>query len=211
MEISLVLLLASLILGAVWVAAAKVRISNGVYRINREVVEVSQNIREQYVGVQKPSAWATDGMALNVLLDAKNVFLAEMRVDPTLAAGDTNQEINHPMATLTNGSFRVFYTGNAATTTLSPTGPASCSTTVPCFRIWLYGLSGELCNRLIRALPIDDAQMGIAQLGTTSVGGTCTGTTCVSTASVPVTTAQTWCDGAGTDNTLFWDFKLHNG
>ncbi len=122
-EISIVLLIASVILGAVWAAAGAVSGSSGAYRAGKQVLEVAQNVREQYIGVRTPATWVTGGANLNVSLDALNLFPVEMRANPSLVPGDAAQLINHPMATLAGGSFRVFYDGTVATTTLSPKDP----------------------------------------------------------------------------------------
>ena len=209
-EVAIVLLLISAVLSAAWVAAGGVNLNSNVVRASKQVQDIAQNIREQYVAVQTPLTWTTGGANLNVALDAKNVFPIEMRASPNLAAGAATQLINHPLASTSSGSLSVFYDGDAATTTLSPAGPAVCSATVPCFRVWLYGLNNEACTKLVRALPIDDAALGITQLGVTNTSGACTGATCVLTTLPTVTAATGWCNGTNRDNTVFWDFKLHN-
>jgi len=120
-ELSIVLGMTVLIIGAIWVAFSGVANGNRVSRTVQQVVQVSQNIREYYMNAQgiPVSACATDitgdldRNSSNTYTDI-GIFPAEMRSRCTTCASPYTYKIDSAFVSATgpaggigNGSFRV--------------------------------------------------------------------------------------------------------
>lgn len=221
MEIAIVLAVAGIILGAVVVASGGVQTKSNIYRVSQQVLQVAQNIREQYVGAMFPSTWGNATAEITTTLDGVNVFPLEMRGNRSLAPGDAAQTINHALASSASGTFRVFFVKILASATGVVPAPASglCSN-LPCFRILLTKLNPDTCINIAKNIPMPDAtvgqnELGILQLGVVNAtaGSTCetpTAAVCTTTTTPTITQLAAWCgDGEG-KNSLAFDFKLHN-
>lgn len=190
MELAIVLLVASLILGAIWAAAQSAWEGYRVYRTTQQIARVVQNIRETYMA----AANLTASMAV---MDQSNIFPFEMRRNPNAVPADG--VIDNPFNnTIAGGSFVV--AGNV----FAPAGaPAN-------FRIRLLGLGSGACVKMLLEAPVSDATFGIVRVGTTT--GALTGA--VQGVDPPpalvASQARGWCNQAGNNNEVDWDFKLRN-
>jgi prepilin-type N-terminal cleavage/methylation domain-containing protein len=206
-EIAIVLLIAAVVLGALWVAATHVWDNYRAERAAQQVTKIAQNIREYYMNAQNlPAASGTD---ITATLDRLTLFPVEMRRNPNAGAGLT--PIDHPFnnalvsgAAPANGSFHVFSKN-------CPNGTTPLLAT--CFRISMQGIDPDDCTRLLEAVPVTNADLEILGVGTQAQGTATLQDVAATPTGMPVAiaadVAASWCSNNGATNEVDWDFKLH--
>jgi prepilin-type N-terminal cleavage/methylation domain-containing protein len=187
-ELAIALLVAGLILGAVWVAAGNVWSNYRLYRTNQELAKLTQNVREYYMNAQ-----AVPALNITLTLDGLNLFPFEMRRDQNAAPGLAR--IDHPFNSTWPG-------GSVAVLGVACPGGAS----VTCFRVQMFGLAQNECARLLAYIPVNNSDLGIAQVFVPLGGLTVQNPTVM----ITLSQAEAACNQAGANNEVDWDFKLRN-
>jgi len=197
-EMSIVLLAASAIIGAVWVAGQHVWDNFRITRANQQIMKVVQSVRDYYgpSGQSFPIAAATFGGSCTIpasgdftcAADYFNLIPQEMRRNAAAAPGGTaiDHAINNSFggaAAPTWGSFHVF----------NVTCPANTGVGSNCFALAIQGLQQTPCVRLLLSAPFTDTSIGIIQVGTQGTSGV-----------PPVTTAITYNAGGTYAGGNFW-------
>lgn len=212
-ELAIVMMIVSLIMGAIWVAGDRVLNNYRAYRVNQQVALVVQNIRDYYGSTIQtwPAGWANITTTLDSLLPATNIFPTEMRRNPNALPGATpidhaiNNNITGGGGVATNGSFAV----------LAINDPNSGRFNA--FRIQLFGLSQANCINLLMTAPLTSDVIGFVQVGTNNMAAGRSATIVKGVAPTPpnpantlpmrLATATAWCNGA---TEVDFDFTLAN-
>jgi prepilin-type N-terminal cleavage/methylation domain-containing protein len=204
-ELAIVLLIVSFVIGAIWVAAEPTWDNYRASRAAQQVTKITQNIREYYMNAQK-LPWAS-GADITKRLDQLSLFPDEMRRNPTFGPGGT--PIDHPFnGTLVSGAPPANGSFHAESVTCTNGTPL----TSTCFRLRMLGLEQGACMRLLEAIPVNDADLGIVGVGTQNMVTFENKAASMTSVPSPVvaSTARTWCNQTGANNEVDWDFKLHN-
>lgn len=188
-ELAIVLMVVAFVTGAIWLIAAR---TWGNYRIAhtaQEITKLTQNIREFYM--------SSGSMVVGddtVALDGNSLFPLEMRRNPSGGAGGP---IDHPMnADWPGGSLHVVAENCVASAAL-----------LTCFRVRLLGVTQNDCVGILKEVPVNNADLNIVQVGTQNMANNLSGAGLA--AGVAPSTANTWCNLAGNNNEVDWDFRLH--
>ena len=155
-ELTIVLGVAGLIIGAIWSATATVMNHKRAYLATQQIGTVVQNIREYYMNAQGIPGCGVEGFDFTSTLDSNGLFPNEMR---TKSGGSVF--INSPYATVAGGSFRV--------------RGSSCSGTASRFQVVLTNLSQAACQRLLlSAVNYRDHSIGVTKVcAGTGAGAPC--------------------------------------
>jgi len=218
LELAIVLLLVTALVGAIMTAAERLWDNYRIYRVVQQVMNSVQNIRDNFSN--SISAFPSTTEQTNSF-DSLGLLPVEMRRYPSLGPGNTPMDhaLNNDYSCgVKCGSFRVFTINNVVT-----------GSTNTAFRIVLFGISQAACIKLLMATPLADGSIGILQIGTGASSGTLTATNMPSSTSaiiyngaqgssgsaaytaytMSMTTAQAWCNTSTTTD-VDLDFKLHN-
>ncbi len=198
-EMAIVLLIAGVVLAAVWTAVQRGWDNYRFYRATQEFLKVTQNIREFYMGAANlPAAGnitvALDGSGASAVNAPTGLFPQEMRRIPSTAG----QPIDNPFdSSLVGGSVLV-------------QGSCPGTTALPCFRVQFLGLTQSVCARLLMFFPVTNTDFGILGIGTQNMTGGSAQTPPLQ--QVIATTATQWCNDSQINGTneVDVDFKLHN-
>lgn len=194
-ELAVVLLVVSVIFGAVWVAVGHAWGNFRVQHATQQLTTFTQNIRQYYMNAKQ---FAAAGPVTSSL-DTVGLFPVEMRESPTAAPGGP---INHAISSsVAGGSLEID----------SEVCPVGGNPNFTCFRVRMYGINTASCIALLIAVPANDADLGILGVGTqNNTPLQDVATSVISTpAAITPDTAAGWCN-AGAANEVDWDFKLHN-
>lgn len=198
-ETAIALLIAGLIMAAVWVAGQKAMQNYRIYRTTQQIGTVVQNMRDFFANTQNfSSAWGGTTPQVMAKLDGLGIFPADMRRDPTLALGDSNVRIDHAM-------FNVKYYGSGS----GATGAFVIDPQVndDYFRVRIKNLDIPECMQMLLRIPIMDGEMGIRRIGTSNMGNNWSEPFSVA---VDATTARNWCSNTQGDNEVDIEFYLRS-
>lgn len=147
-ELVLVLGVASLIIGAIWVAVRMVSERSGINRVIEQSITVVQHVREYY-GATTNRLPGPAGTDITATVDTARLIPVDMRATPGAAGG----VIHHALASVAGGSFQLYAFDG------TPPNPSI-------VQVRLRGLSGEQCIRLLMEFPVLTPELGAIQIGT---------------------------------------------
>jgi len=197
-EIAIVLGITGLILGAVWVAASKVRLTGQIHTASQQLAAIAQNTRTVFT--EQGGVTGNKTSNLNASLDQLKVFPLEMRQSQSNPQGI----IFHPwyQQTSSNGGFTV---GSVQIYADDCTGTENNAATQPCFGIHFTFIPQDICIQLL--LQTGQNSSGLQQIHVNS-------STVMDLASSPppilVSKALASCDntnGSGS-NDILWVYLL---
>ena len=208
LELAIVLLAASAVIGALWVAGQAVWDNYRVYRVNQQITTAVQSIRDNYGNTFQTwdkhiPTWAPP-LDITKPLDALSLLPVEMRRNPYAPLGPGLTEMDHVINNdVVGGSFHVFTEVDPNTLSLNA------------FRIQLLGLTSGPCAKLLMTLPLTDETIGVVRIAAPPTAAYVTNVlngVGVTAGILPmnITTAKTWCSYPGNTNEIDIDFKLHS-
>lgn len=187
-EAAIVLGALGLLLGGVWAAAGSVWDSYRLRRVEEDLFQTVQNVQNHYAQMGQLPAGGELTQELDD--DARRLFPVSMRLNKATHRGD----INHELATIAGGSFKVFRDTSFQ------------------FRTEISGLNKDSCMNLLMRFPVLLPELGVR--GLSADGGTATvnpHNPAQPSAQVElpmsVTTASTWCSDP-TTNTVNYVFTI---
>ena len=171
-EATIVLAIVSVIIAAVWTVSSVVYENARQYQANRQMQTSVQNIRQLYARVNQLTSLSD----VTATLDAQAAFPVEMRLTQSTGSG----VLNHPWASQTGGSVRVF---NRTATT---------------FGIVFSNLPKKACIGLATKLTGGE----ITNLTAVLINGA------AATPPVTIVTGTARCNAAADTNTIEWRFDI---
>jgi prepilin-type N-terminal cleavage/methylation domain-containing protein len=211
-ELAIVLGIISVAIGGIWVAGAKVWEDYQVYRLNRQLLQTVQNIRNHY-GVLPKTAFpylSAPGLGITPSLDAQNIFPIEMREDSSVANGRLRGALG--------GVFAI----ERACSNAQCNAPGDLDESY--FRVRINSLTPSACIKMLMSAPSYLAESGLEQFGTYNVAPLVTITPALvqltnngqwyvhANAAVklplPFMVAKDWCGAAGQNNDIVYRFTI---
>jgi len=174
-ETAIVLAIVSVIIAAVWTVSSVVYENARQYQANRQMQTIVQNVRQLYARI---NLLTTDG-DVTATLDSQAAFPVEMRLNQSTAS----DKLNHPWASQSGGSVRVYNRLSVNNRT---------------FGIVFSNLPKKACIGLATKLTGGDiTNLSSVLINSTSV-----------TPPVTIVTAASSCNAAGDTNTIEWRFDI---
>lgn len=197
-EVAVVLALVSVLMGAIWGAAANIWSSSRGNQMQTQIITVVQNMRDHFGPMGRllgcPSAGLSDYTAV-VDDDDRQLIPLDMRSLSTTEGRAINHALGARTGVANAGSFRI--------NCLNPRS----------FRISVRDLNREHCIKLLRQFPVLSVEMGITRMAGPNGNVNVNARNISSPATVPlplrVAMANTWCSSV-TNNEVSFDFKLSN-
>ena len=204
---AIVLGVAGMILGAIWTAGTNVTANARINRLNLQIMNVVQNVR-QYYGVRGilPANAACNGTTdITCIVDslnpaALNPPIGLIPVEMRTVQKNAGSTINHAAAILGTGSFHIFAQTGAG-------GPRTV------LRVQLLGLTKPDCIKLLMQFPALMPEVGVARIANASTSTTINlmniaapGTPNILPFTGP--TALSWCN-LSANNEIDIDFNLN--
>ncbi len=171
-EATIVLAIVSVIIAAVWTVSSVVYENARQYQANRQMQTIVQNIRQLYARVNTLTSLSD----VTATLDNQAAFPVEMRLTQSTAS----DKLNHPWASQSGGSVRVY------------------NRTSRTFGIVFTNLPKKACIGLATKLTGGE----LTNLSSVIINGASV------TPPVTVVTAATRCTATGDTNTIEWDFDI---
>jgi hypothetical protein len=194
-EIAIVLVVAGLVISAVWVASETVWQNYRLSVVGQQIILTVQNIRASYTdALSLPGAAGTD---LTETFDGINIFPIEMRRCPMagscnagFAGGAGASPIDHAFDnTAATGSFHVF----------------NLNSKPPSFRLQMLNVSEASCIKFLMQEPLEDVTLGAIGVGTgmgakTAMGKAGTDSACINYQGLATNGGGANCSPAGGTN-----------
>ncbi|HEU0117106.1 MAG TPA: type 4 pilus major pilin [Alphaproteobacteria bacterium] len=194
-EIAIVLAVAGLVFGGVWIAWTKVRFANQIKLGSQQLATIVHNTRGIYAEQGGIKGQLT---TLTQPLDQLRVFPLDMRQTYATSAGI----IFHPWnSSLVNGLGTV----QAAADNCSGVSSSDNTTTYGCFDVMYYNLPQAVCNAL--AIETSSSNMDAQRI---LINGTLAGDLSAGTMPIKASTSNADCTAAADTNTILWVFMVRN-
>lgn len=189
-ELAIVLGGMGLVMGAVWAIASTVWESYRYNKMNEQVMEVVQNVREHFGPKGKLTFTDDTDITDSIDHDDYRLIPITMRADQGVAA---TKNINHALSATAAGSF----------------GVRQVSARV--FRLELRAMKQADCIKMLMQFPVTMPELGVVRIETNGANIKTVNTGDLSTmADFPLSavTAGIMCNAANATNEVKYDFKL---